>query len=207
MYTVLRCRAVWLHWMYCDVLRCIAYTTRGTQRLRCIDQYSTFLRCIAAERAALKSCCIARRRARRPHAPLLHAARGAAGRLRPLPRHDIGGPLQPDEQGVLAARRCAACRSESCARRQAWRHHRLPQPQRRLQAAHLFGHRRWAWWALRVLVRPGQGARRRPSFHPRLRVTSPLATTGSTGGSSPLARRSQRRLRGVPLPQPSPRGE
>ena len=47
--------------MYCDVLRCIAalaYTTRGTQRLRCIDQYNTFLCCIAAERAALKSCCL-----------------------------------------------------------------------------------------------------------------------------------------------------
>ena len=46
-----------------DVLRCIAalpYTGRGTQRLRCIDQYNTFLRCIAAERAVLDSCCIRR---------------------------------------------------------------------------------------------------------------------------------------------------
>ena len=29
LYTVLRCRAVWLHWMYCDVLRCIATLRAG----------------------------------------------------------------------------------------------------------------------------------------------------------------------------------
>ena len=66
MYWVVYCIAMYGCMAVLDVLRCIAallYTGRGTGQVRCIDQYSTFLRCIAAERAALDSCCIARRRA------------------------------------------------------------------------------------------------------------------------------------------------
>ena len=47
--------------LHCAALRCIAalqYSGRGTQRLRCIAQYSRFFRCIAIESAALVSRCI-----------------------------------------------------------------------------------------------------------------------------------------------------